>query len=306
MKDYYKILNVDKNATLDEIKKAYRNLSKKYHPDVNPDGEEKFKEIAEAYNVLSNETKRKQYDGVDIQDFIAQHFKNVYKTRTQIIIPVTLEDIANKAHKKFKIKLKKTCTHCNGIGAYDEQSIKVCEHCSGTGHLKHTQQYGNQTVTQIITCPYCGGQGMIITKYCNKCNGTGLEIFEELIELDVQYNPIVIPNKGNITSNQRDDLVIIFKPKEHKLFQDVMYGTIKHDVEISILNAIFGTEIEIPTLFGNVKYKINPGTQSNTSYILEGKGLEGCPQIGNITFNIPVLSKEELIQQIKEYKEPEC
>lgn len=318
MKDYYKILEINKDATQDEIKKAYRKLSIKWHPDKfsteseekQKEAEEKFKDISEAYSILSDENKRKQYDSgtlnqTDLNEFINNAFKNFWgtdrKQYTQITILVTLKEIAHKSHKKFKLKLKKTCSHCNGTGAFDEESIIICKYCNGTGVFTQTEQTPFGTTMYQTTCPNCQGHGTIIKKYCEHCKGTGLEIFEEIIEFDVNSsNYIRIPQKGNIINNQRQDLIIIFEEiydPEFKRYNNYII----HDIKINLLDAIFGKEIEIPTLYGNQKYTIKSGTQYNDEYLLKGFGLNGSNQVGKIIFDIPDISKEELIQQINDY-----
>lgn len=224
-RDYYEVLEVSRSASVDEIKKAYRKVAMKYHPDRNPgdhEAEEKFKEAAEAYEILSDETKRAKYDkyghqafgsgmggfgngGMDMED-IFSHFGDIFGGggfgdffgggRTQrnqgrrgsnlrVKIKLNYQEIANGATKSIKVKKYVSCSSCNGSGAKDKNSIQECKTCHGTGQVRkvtNTFLGQMQTVTQ---CPTCNGEGSIITSSCNVCKGEGRIYGEETIDINV-------------------------------------------------------------------------------------------------------------------------
>ena len=238
-KDYYKILGVNNDASQDEIKKAYRKLAIKYHPDRNPDNkeaEDKFKEIAEAYSVLSDENKRKEYDnpssafnGPDFGDMdmeeILRHFgfgangmghggfdpfgdffggqdnneqRTVKGSSIRIRVEVTLEEVLNGCHKKIRYKCLVPCPDCNGSGANGQPQYERCPHCGGTGQIFN--QRGNMQI--ITTCPHCHGRGQTLKNPCPKCNGNGLINGYNEVEFDIPKGVVdgmqlIINGKGN-------------------------------------------------------------------------------------------------------------
>ena len=227
-RDYYEVLGVAKNATDDEIKKAYRKLAIKYHPDKNPDdkeAEEKFKEAAEAYDVLSNADKRARYDqfghagaqgaggfggfggfggGMSMEDIFSQ-FGDIFgghfggfggaaggRTRRQrrgsdlrIKVSLTLEEIAKGVSKTLKIPTLVTCEHCNGTGAKNGTAINTCSTCNGSGTVITQQQTIFGTMQSTATCPNCEGSGKTITEKCDKCHGEGVERKEQTVSINI-------------------------------------------------------------------------------------------------------------------------
>lgn len=223
-RDYYEVLGVEKGATTDEIKKAYRKVAMKYHPDKNPgdkEAEDKFKEAAEAYEVLSNADKRARYDqfghagmggaagggfnGNFSMDDIFSRFGDIFGdffgggfgggrgqgrrvqrgSNIRIKVKLTLEEIANGCQKRVKINKDVTCSECNGKGAASEADIKTCPKCNGKGTIiQVVQSFLGQMQTQT-TCPSCHGEGKVISKPCSKCGGTGLERSKEEIEFKI-------------------------------------------------------------------------------------------------------------------------
>ena len=218
-KDYYSILGIDKNASEDDIKKSYRKLAIKYHPDKNPnnkEAEEKFKDLAEAYDVLSDPNKRKQYDTIgtvnghmngfnpnDIWKHFASRFgsfdpfnifNNEYtKNNNNIIkgndirikVSATLDEINNGGVKKAKISKKVNCKHCGGKGFLDGGSTNICKQCGGSGHIISTQFLGYTTFMQTSICPNCHGSGEEIINKCSYCDGGGVEDGKEVIEIPI-------------------------------------------------------------------------------------------------------------------------
>jgi molecular chaperone DnaJ len=225
-RDYYEVLGVSKTATDDEIKKAYRKMALKYHPDKNPDdkeAEEKFKEAAEAYDVLSNADKRARYDqfghsmggqqgfggfgggGFSMEDIFSQ-FGDIFGGRfsgqwggatggrgrrvnrgsdLRIKVKLTLEEIAKGASKTLKIPTLVKCEHCEGTGAKDGKSFSTCSTCNGTGTVIHTQNTFLGPMQSTSTCPSCNGEGKIITEKCSHCNGEGVNRQETTVSFNI-------------------------------------------------------------------------------------------------------------------------
>ncbi|MDE6878954.1 MAG: DnaJ domain-containing protein, partial [Odoribacter sp.] len=219
-RDYYEVLGVSKNAEASEIKKAYRKLALQYHPDKNPgnkEAEEKFKEAAEAYDVLGNEEKRRRYDqfghaglgggaggfggaGMSMDDIFSQfgdifgsftgfggfgggrHARHVNRgTNLRVKVKLTLEEIATGVEKKIKVKKYVADTHCNGTGAKEGKSFSNCSTCHGTGQVTRVQNTILGQMQTTSTCPSCGGEGKIINEKCPHCNGEGVMLSEEVI-----------------------------------------------------------------------------------------------------------------------------
>lgn len=219
-KDYYKILGVDKNADEKEIKRMYRKKALQYHPDRNPnkEAEEKFKEISEAYHILSNKELRQRYDmfgtvddnfgsgGMNAEDIFRDFFKNrgfnpfegfgfddedtssfnrqMAGQDKVLHVNVTLKEIYNNSNKTIKYSVYRPCDKCNGKGSLNGE-VKTCPHCHGTGqmHVRQTHQFG--FVEQIVTCSHCHGTGVMVDKPCDKCNGSGIHLAEETLTVKV-------------------------------------------------------------------------------------------------------------------------
>ncbi len=318
-RDYYEILEVSKNASAEEIKKAYRKKAIQYHPDKNPGdkaSEEKFKEAAEAYEVLSNSEKRKRYDqfghagvggstgggfsgGMSMED-IFSHFGDIFGggfggfggfgssrssqrvnkgSNLRVKVKLNLQEIANGVEKKIKVKKYVGCQHCNGSGAANGSSFSNCNTCRGTGHVTRIQ---NTILGQMQTsspCPACQGEGRIITQKCSQCNGEGLLRNDEIVSIKIPAGveegmQLSVSGKGNAARRggiNGDLLVLIEEEKHPELIRD------GHDLifnlTLTVPDAILGTPVEIPTVEGKVKVKIDQGTQPGKILRLKGKGL---------------------------------
>lgn len=347
-RDYYEILGINKSASEAEIKKAYRQLALKYHPDRNPDdksAEEKFKEAAEAYEVLSNPDKKSRYDqyghaglsgtngfgggGMSMED-IFSHFGDIFGSafggfggfggssrstrRTnkgsniRIKVKLTLDEIAIGVEKKLKVNKQLACSVCGGSGARGGSSFKTCNTCRGTGHVTRiTNTFLGQMQT-TTTCPECNGEGQIISDRCQSCGGSGVEKGEEVITVKIPAGvaegmQLSMSGKGNaaLRGGIPGDLIIAIEEVEHPdLKRDG--NNILYELFISFPDAALGTAVEIPTIDGKVRIKIENGTQAGKVLRLKSKGLPVLNSYGrgDMIININVwtpqnLSKEEKV-----------
>jgi molecular chaperone DnaJ len=324
-RDYYEVLEINRNATGQEIKAAYRKMAMRYHPDRNPDNkeaEEKFKEAAEAYEVLNDPQKKSRYDqfgheglrgmgsghsGFSNIEDIFSAFSDVFgggggsifdeffgggnRRRSsrrsmaqrgsdlKIRLPLTLEDIAKGAEKTLKIKKYVVCDDCNGTGAASRDAYQRCNVCGGTGEIRQVSRSMFGQFVNIAECANCSGTGQIITKPCQTCNGNGRVQKEEKITVNIPAgvesgNYIPLRNRGNAGFRGGDfgDLIVVIDEKEHDQFErsgnDILYK-----LRISYPDAALGTEVEIPTIFGNEFVKIDAGTQPGSVITLRDKGI---------------------------------
>ncbi len=327
-RDYYEILGVEKNAGQDEIKKAYRKLAMQFHPDRNPgnkEAEEKFKEAAEAYEVLSNQEKRAKYDrfghsglkgGQDFHGFsnvndIFSHFSDIFggtfggssifddffgtsgrssggRSRgggtpgsdLKIVLKLTLEEIASGTTKKIKIKKYKTCSSCNGTGAKDSGSFKTCSACNGTGEVRQVSRSIFGQFVNIQPCSNCSGSGKVISSPCTSCHSEGRVYEESTIKINVpagvtDNSYMTLRGEGNAGKNggSPGDIIVVFQELEHEYFTREGDNVI-YDLFISFPEAVLGTEVEIPTLNGRAKLKIESGTQPGKYLKMREKGIQ--------------------------------
>lgn len=311
-KDYYNILGVDKNATEDEIKKSYRKLAMKYHPDKNPgnaDAENTFKDISDAYSVLSDDKKKAQYDqfgsggdnfgggfnmndfggGFNMNDFFSQSFNpfgNQQGNRPQykkgsdlrVNLTISLKDVRDGSNKTIKYKRKIICEDCDGHGG----EHTTCSVCNGSGVVRTTKRtvIGNM-VTQS-TCPTCGGSGNVITTRCKKCEGTGTK--DDVTEMNINLpkgvedgNMFNISGKGNYPSQHGrngvyGDLLILITVAEHPTLTRSGIN-LTYNLVIPVPFLIIGTRVEIPTLDEPVIISVKPLSKVGETLRLRGKGL---------------------------------
>ncbi len=322
-RDYYEVLSVSKSASGEEIKKAYRKLALQYHPDRNPgdtEAEEKFKEAAEAYDVLSNEEKKARYDrfghagmsgaaggggfnggGMNMED-IFSHFGDIFGggggggfsdffgggggrggrnnrgSNLRVKLKLTYAEMANGVNKKIKVKKHVGCTTCGSSGAKDKNSVQTCQTCGGSGQVRRVTNTFMGQMQTVSPCPTCEGQGTTITNKCTSCKGEGRVYGEETISIDVPAGvqdgmQLSMGGRGNAgeRGGPAGDLIILIEEEKHaELTRDG--NDVQYVLSISFPDAVFGTQIEVPTIDGRAKIKIPPGTQSGKIFRLKGKG----------------------------------
>ncbi len=349
-RDYYEVLGISKSASKEEIKKAYRQMAIKHHPDKNPGdktAEDKFKEAAEAYEVLSDDNKRARYDqyghagvnggggygqysggGMTMDDIFSQfgdifggHFggfggfggggrssgRRVNKgSDLRVKVKLNLQEIANGVEKKLKVNKYVNCKECSGTGAAHGSAYSTCSTCRGSGYVTRV---ANTILGQMQTsspCPTCQGEGKIIANKCTSCSGEGVINDSDVISVRIPAGvgegmQLSVSGKGNAARRggvNGDLLVIIEEEKHPDLIRDG--NDIIYNLYLSFTDATLGAPIEVPTVEGKVKIKIDAGTQPGKILRLKGKGLPDVNGYGRgdllVTINVWVpktLSKDE-------------
>ncbi|PAQ16550.1 molecular chaperone DnaJ [Bacillus sp. FJAT-42315] len=309
-RDYYDVLGVEKSASKEEIKKAYRKLSKKYHPDINKEAgaDEKFKEVKEAYEVLSDEQKRAQYDqfghadpnqgfgGADFGGFGG--FEDIFSTffgggggrrrdpnaprqgaDLQYTMTIKFEEAVFGKETDIEIPKEETCGTCTGTGAKPGTDPETCSHCHGAGQLNVEQNTPFGRIVNRRTCPYCSGTGKMIKEKCSTCGGDGTVTKMKKIHVkipagidDGQQLRVSGQGEPGVNGGPAGDLFIVFRVLPHELFErdgDDIYC----EIPITFVQASLGDEIEVPTIHGKIKLKVPAGTQTGTKFRLRGKGV---------------------------------
>lgn len=313
-RDYYEVLGISKSASKDEIKKAYRKLSKKYHPDINKEegADEKFKEVKEAYEVLSDDQKRSHYDqfghtdpnqgfggfggGGDFGGFGG--FEDIFSTffgggggrrrdpnaprqgaDLQYTMTLKFEDAVFGKETEIEIPREETCETCNGSGAKKGTNPETCTHCHGSGQLNIEQNTPFGKIVNRRVCNYCDGTGKEIKHKCSTCRGTGKVNKRRKISVkipagidDGQQLRISGQGEPGVNGGPAGDLYVVFHIRPHDFFERDGED-VYCEMPITFAQAALGDEIEVPTLHGRVKLKVPAGTQTGTKFRLRGKGI---------------------------------
>jgi molecular chaperone DnaJ len=312
-RDYYEVLGVARDAGDEEIKKAYRKLALKFHPDRNPGdklAEDRFKELSEAYSVLCDAERRAQYDrfghaafeqggaqgfdvGAGFEDILGDLFGDFFgagrgrggRARArrgqdlQYRLEVAFEEAARGCEKSIVIPRHAACDTCGGRGARPGTQPKACPQCHGTGQIRFQQGF----FSIAKTCGQCNGQGTIIPSPCADCGGAGMQRRQFTLNVKIPAgvdtgSRLKLRGEGESggPGGQPGDLYILVQVAEHALFQRDGLDVVC-DVPLSITQAALGTELEVPTLEGSARVKVPAGTQSGTAIRLRGRGI---PELG--------------------------
>jgi len=320
-RDYYEVLGVDRNCTEEDLKRAYRQLAKKYHPDINkePDAEAKFKEISEAYGVLSNPETRAQYDryghagptgqgfggfDFDFSDFglgdifdmfFGGGFGGSSARRRQgpvrgadlrYDLSISFEEAAFGAKKTIEILRREQCPECRGTGAKKGTSPRTCPQCGGSGRITQQRNTPFGRFTNVVTCDRCGGEGSIIEEVCERCGGRKTIRRNRRIDINI---PAGIDNGQAITlrgegepgmrGGPSGDLYVHISVAPHALFKRKGYD-LYCDVPITFTEAALGSTIQIPTLEGPMDFNIPDGTQTGHTFKLKNQGIQRLQSSG--------------------------
>ncbi|MFA8439599.1 molecular chaperone DnaJ [Pueribacillus sp. YX66] len=337
-RDYYEVLGIDKNASADEIKKAYRKLARKYHPDVSkdPDAEEKFKEVKEAYETLNDPNKKAHYDqfghtdpnqgfgggaGADFGGFSdifdmffggggSRQNPNAPRQGADLQYSMTLsfEEAAFGKETDIFIPKEETCLTCGGDGAKPGTKPETCPHCRGTGQLSVEQNTPFGRIVNRRVCHHCQGTGKLVKDKCRTCHGNGKVKKQKKIHIKVpagidEGQQIRLAGQGEPGENggPPGDLYVVFTVRPHEFFErdgDDIYC----EVPLTFAQAALGDEIEVPTLHGKVKLKIPAGTQSGTKFRLRDKGIKNVRGFGqgDQHVNVRVVTPRKLTDKQKQ------
>lgn len=299
MKEYYDILGLNEGAKEEDIKKAYRKMSKKYHPDLNPnnkEAEENFKKVVQAYEILTGKQKPKRQEN-PFGGFSPFQGGPQKARPLKLVIELTLEESYYGCDKIINFHSTEACDKCHGEGGFEPQK---CNQCGGNGHI--------QQGPFLFMCNNCGGNGKLFKSVCYHCNGNGAVKTIRSVEVKVPSGTVddsffTYPNLGDWVKNaQRGDLYFITKLKPHDVY--TLEGlNLKRKLDIPILDILLGVESEFGTLDGSVKVKIPKLSETNKTFRLRGKGfVDGSTGISGdlyVTLN-PIIPKE--LSDIEEYK----
>lgn len=341
-RDYYEVLGVSKTATDDEIKKAYRTLAKKYHPDVckETDAEAKFKEVQEAYEVLSDSTKRQQYDQFGHEGPMGSNgggfggfnfggfggFEDIFSsffgggsrgsTRNGPVrgrnlkkdINLSFEEAAFGVEKEITISKLDTCKDCSGTGAMSGKDIETCSRCHGSGRVVVEQNSILGRIQTETTCPSCGGKGKVIKNKCTTCKGEGRVKNLSKIKISIpsgveDEQTLTVSGRGEagINGGMPGDLYIVIHVEDHEVFERDGLN-IYLEMPITFSQAALGDQVEIPTLDGKCSLKIPSGTQTGTKFRISGKGIKNgrTGETGNLYVIVKIITPTKLSSEQKD------
>ena len=345
--DYYEVLGVARTASADEIKRAYKKMAIKYHPDRNPgdkEAEEKFKQAAEAYDVLRDPDKRARYDqfgaagmngaggfggfgggqGMNMEDIFSM-FGDIFGGHAgfggfggfgggrpqqrqykgsdlRLKVKLSLEEIAKGVTKKFKVHKDVNCPECHGTGCENGSRPETCPTCHGSGYVMRTQRSVFGMVQTQSPCPTCHGEGTVIKNKCKKCHGDGVVSGEEIVEISIPAGVaegmvVNVPGKGNAAKHNgiAGDIQVLIEEEAHPEFvrdeNDLIYNLL-----LDLPTAVLGGSVDVPTLDGKARIKVEPGTQPGKIFRLRGKGLPSVNRygVGDLIVNVSVYIPENL------------
>lgn len=339
-RDYYDVLGVSEDASKDEIKKAYRKLARKYHPDVSEEdnAEEKFKEAKEAYEVLGDEEKRQQYDqfghagaqgqgfsgfggGADFGgfgDIFDMFFGGGGRSRDpnapqqgadlQYTITLDFEEAIFGKETEIRIPKEEECETCHGSGAKPGTKTKTCSHCHGSGQLNTEQNTPFGKVVNRRVCHYCNGTGKIIPEKCSTCKGSGRVKKQKDIKITIpagidEGQQIRVAGKGEagVNGGPAGDLFVVVQVREHDFFERDG-DDILGELPVTFSQAALGDEVEVPTVHGKVMLKIPAGTQTGKTFRLKGKGAPNVRGFGqgDQHIQVRVITPSKLTDRQKE------
>ncbi len=320
-KDYYKILGIDRGASQEDIKKAFRQLARKCHPDLNKgskEAEEKFKEINEAFQALGDPKKREQYDrfgsssensagfggfgGFGFEDFFRGFsFEDIFENFSEraglrFDMEITLEDVFHGKKTNIEIPVLSDCRACKGTGAKDGL-LKTCAFCGGSGRIRRLQRSIFAQILNIGVCGKCMGTGKTAAKPCGACGGTGKIRENKKMEITVPKG--IEDGQALRVECEGEDLYVVVRVREHEIF-DRSGADLFCKTTVDLGTAVLGGEADVPAISGKARLKIPAGTQSHTVFRLRGQGMPSSSGRGDLFVKIVVQMPENLSEKQKQ------